>query len=77
MVRNKAIKKANAKEVKLKPTVKLKITDGSKPKFKISTTVNKTFHNKIKLFASRNNLSVSALLAAAVKEYMSKTWPFM
>ena len=50
----------------------MKSNNDSKSNIKISVIVNKTLHNKIKLFASHNNLNISALLIAAAKKYMSK-----
>lgn len=61
MIINKVIKKSNTKVANLRLKVK------------ISTIVNQTLHNKIKLFASCNNLTVSALLTEAAKKYTSKS----
>jgi len=54
MVSKKVIKKANAKAVKPKLTVKLKTTSDLRPSIKISAIVSQMFHNKISVCNKRN-----------------------
>ncbi len=62
-----------------KTTVKHNVNRRAKPNTKsslqmIRTTVNmdKIMHGKIKQFASKNNLSINALINAAIKQYINK-----
>ena len=71
--------KTAKKSVFAKTTVKLNLNRCTQPNAKsslqlIRTTVNmdKIMHEKTKQFASKNNLSINALINAEIKQYINK-----
>jgi len=60
------------------PSAKTKLTRTSTTSIvkaettRINASIEKTFHEKIKKFAAKNQLSLSQLITKAIKEYMKK-----